>query len=105
MTNLLVLPVSPLPRGDDASETALALREHEKREPGRPVSLLRWSVRTRVALVGNPAGCPMLLGCHRHDLDRAEFAAELAVAEGHAAVREREEGMVLADAHVRARIE
>lgn len=53
--------------------------------------------------VGDPAGHPMLFRGLRHGADRAELAPELALVERHAAVNEREQGMVLADA-VAARI-
>src|SRR5436305_448352 len=47
----------------------------------------------------------MLFGSLRNHVHRAELAAKLAFLERHAAVDEREKGMVLAHAHVHARIE
>src|SRR6478735_1993546 len=47
----------------------------------------------------------MLFGGFRHNLHRAEFTAELALVECHAAVDEREKGVILADADIGARIE
>ena len=79
----------------------------KKGSRGGPVSLV-WLVPmrgTRVALVGNPVGYPMLFGRLRHNLDRAELSAKLAVVEHDATIDEREQGMVLAHAHVAARIE
>src|SRR5690242_4546687 len=97
---------APMTHHRDARETT-RWREHEKREPGRP-GLPFWLVpasEPRIALVGNPDDCPMLFGCGHNLLYRAEFAAELALVESHAALDEREEGVILADADIGAGVE
>src|SRR5213076_1709877 len=48
---------------------------------------------------------PMLFGGLRHNVDRHVLAAELAIVESDAAVGERKEGVVLAEADVGARID
>ena len=59
----------------------------------------------RVALVGNPAGYPMLFGRFAIMSTEQNFRPSLPSLERHAAVDEREQGMVLAHADVAARIE
>ena len=54
--------------------------------------------------MGNPVGRPFFCGL-RNLLHEAELATEFALLERHAAIDEREQGMVGAHAHVDARIE
>lgn len=74
--------------------------------PGSPV-WLGSCVEPRIALVGNPAGYPMLFGrnCHFWRIYRAESSAEFARMECDAAIGKREQRVIFADADIAARIE
>ena len=79
----------PLARHDDVRRDNGVGREHEKREPGRPVSLFGWFPCRKP---GSPwwatrIGCPMLFGRSAIIMSTEQnFAAKLAFVERHAAV-------------------
>ena len=61
----------------------------------------------RIALVGNPAGYPMLFGRNRHfrRIYRTESSAEFARVERDTAVGKRKQRVILANADVAAGVE
>src|SRR5690606_6197066 len=81
-------------------------RETKKGRRAGPVSLYGWTCGVRRAI---PWDDPFiessnLFGGLGHHIDRHVLSAQLAVVESHFACGEREEGMILANAHVDTRV-
>jgi hypothetical protein len=54
--------------------------------------------------MGNPISDRRLFGSNRHHIDRYIFAAKATFVESHAATRRSEQCVILAQAHIHARI-
>ena len=84
-------------------------REKRKREPNRPVGVVPSPFMSdQTGRSGHPMGNPIsdrrLFGSNRHHIDRYIFAAKATFVESHAATRRSEQCVILAQAHIHARI-
>ena len=85
-------------------------REKRKREPNRPVGVVPSPFMSgQAGRSGHPKGDPIsdrrLFGSNRQHINRYIFAAKATFVEAHAATRRGEQRVILAQAHIHARID